>query len=56
MYDLIKGIIDHSWISNTTGDQQQIYYICGAAILIFSVAFIDAIKTLLAAYLPRRKE
>lgn len=57
MYDIIKSIIDHTWVSTSaSGDQQYIMYICGAVILIFCVAFIDAIKTLLAAFLPRRKE
>lgn len=56
MYDIISGIIAHTWQSNYTSDQQYIYYICGAVIIVFAVAFIDAIKSLLAAYLPRRKE
>lgn len=56
MYDIISSIIAHNWQSNYTSDQQYIYYIAGAVIIVFAVAFIDAIKTLLAAYLPRRKE
>lgn len=57
MYDLIKTIIDHDWISNYTSDQQYILYMCGTLITIYSVAFIDAIKSLLRAFLPgRRKE
>lgn len=56
MYDIISNIIDHAWQSNYSGDQQYIIYICGALIIIFAVAFVDAIKSLLAAYTPRRKE
>lgn len=56
MYDIISGILDHAWINNYTSDQQYLYYICGAVIIVFAVAFVDAIKSLLAAYLPRRKE
>lgn len=56
MYEIVSGILDHAWINNYTSDQQIIYYICGALIIVFSVAFIDAINYLLAAYLPRRKE
>lgn len=43
MYDLIEAIISHSWQSNYTGDQQYIYYICGALIIIFAVVFVDLI-------------
>lgn len=42
MYDVISRIIDHSWTTNTS-DQQYIYYICGALIVVFSVVFIDLI-------------
>lgn len=42
MYDLISGIIDHSW-STGSSEQQYIYYICGALIIIFSVVVIDLI-------------
>lgn len=56
MYDIISGIIAHTWQSNYTSDQQHIYYICGAVIIVFSVAFIDAIKSLLSAYLPGRRK
>lgn len=43
MYDLISNIIDHSWISTNAGEQQYIYYICGALIIILTVVFIDLI-------------
>ena len=43
MYDIISGIINHTWQSNYSGDQQYIYYIAGALILILTAVFIDLI-------------
>lgn len=43
MYDLISRIIDHSWITQNAGEQQYIYYIAGALIVILTVVFIDLI-------------
>lgn len=43
MYDLIKNIIDHSWITQSAGDQQYIYYIAGAVIVILLVVIIDLV-------------
>lgn len=42
MYDLISRIIDHSW-STGSSEQQYIYYICGALIILFCVVVIDLI-------------
>lgn len=44
MYDVIEQIISHSWQSNYSGDQQYIYYIAGALIVILTVAFVDLVK------------
>lgn len=41
MYDVIDSIISHTWESGYTSDQQYIYYIAGALIVIFSVQFLD---------------
>lgn len=43
MYDLIKNIIAHTWETNSysSTEQQTLYYICGALIIIFTVVFID---------------
>lgn len=43
MYDIISDIIGHTWQSNYTSDQQYIYYICGALIIILSCVFVDLI-------------
>lgn len=44
MYDIIKQIIDHAWITQNSGDQQYIYYICGCVIIVLLVVFIDLIR------------
>lgn len=45
MYDIIKSIIEHTWDSSSynTSEQQIVYYICGALIIIFTVVFIDLV-------------
>lgn len=47
MYDIIKALIDHTYETQYAGDQQYIYYIVGAMILLFSVVFIDLIYRVL---------
>lgn len=42
MYDIVRQIIDHTW-QTQTNDQTQIYYICGALIVVLTVVFIDLI-------------
>lgn len=44
MYDIIYNIINHVWntsSSYSSTEQQIIYYICGALILILTMTFID---------------
>lgn len=41
MYDIIKDIINHSWITTNAGDQQYIYYICGALIMVMFAVLVD---------------
>lgn len=43
MYDVVHSIIGHDWITNYTSDQQYIYYICGALIVIIMVVLIDLV-------------
>lgn len=43
MYDIISSIIDHSWATNYTSDQQYIYYICGSLIVILTVVIVDMV-------------
>ena len=50
MYDIVKNIIDHEWISNYTSDQQYIYYICGALVILFAVVFIDIIRSIFLGF------
>lgn len=41
MYDVIKNIIGHSWNIQSTSDQQYIYYIAGALIIVLTCFFLD---------------
>lgn len=41
MYDLIEAIIDHSYNTQYSGDQQYIYYACIVLICLFSTVVID---------------
>lgn len=43
MYDRIEYIIDHVYESQYSGDQQYIYFICGALIIILTVVTIDLV-------------
>lgn len=42
MYDLIDTIIGHNWTTGSS-DQQYIYYIAGALIIILTVVFVDMV-------------
>lgn len=46
MYDLIHNIISHVWDNQlyNTQEQQTIYYICGALILLFTIWILDRIS------------
>ena len=48
MYDLIKNIISHTWDtgSYSSSEQQIIYYICGALIVVFASLVFDLIYRL----------
>lgn len=57
MWDLIYGIIDHSWNTDAwNSTEQQIYtYICGALIIILVVTFIDLIYRVFSHFWRGRK-
>lgn len=42
MYDIISQIINHNWATGTN-EQQYIYYICGALIIILTCVFVDMV-------------
>ena len=42
MYDIIENIINHNWVTGSS-DQQYIYYICGALIILFTCVLIDMV-------------
>lgn len=54
MYDLIEQLIDHTWQSNYTSDQQYIYYITGTVIVIFCVWLLDLIRVIISAAAGKR--
>lgn len=45
MFDLIYDIISHTWDTSvySSSEQQILYYICGALIIILTVVFIDLV-------------
>lgn len=43
MYDVITQIINHTWVTSSSGDQQYIYYTCCSLIIILTVVFIDMV-------------
>lgn len=51
MYNLISALIGHTWITNNAGEQQYIYYIAGAVIVILLVVFIDLVYRLFRSIL-----
>lgn len=55
MYDIIFDIIGHEYVSNYSGDQQYIYYICAVLISMFSLILADSVRFVFRAFLGRRK-
>lgn len=49
MYDIVEQIINHNWVTSM-GEQQYIYYICAALIVVFSVVFIDMIRDIFCGF------
>lgn len=49
MYDIISNIIDHSW-STGSSEQQYIYYICGALIVILTCVIIDLVYRIIGHF------
>lgn len=54
MYDLVSDIINHSYESSYGGEQQYIYYICAALIVVFSVWVLDLIKCVINSAAGKR--
>ena len=48
MYQIISQIINHAWNTGTS-EQQYIYYICGAIIVLFAVVVIDIVRDIFSA-------
>lgn len=43
MYQIISNMINHTWITQNAGEQQYIYYICGAMICVLAAVVFDNI-------------
>lgn len=54
MFDIVSNLIDHEWVSNYSGDQSYIYYICGILIALFFIWTLDTINKLIRAAIGRR--
>lgn len=54
MYDLIYNLIDHNYVSGSS-DQQYIYYICGALIIVLTAVFIDMVYRIFSHFWRGRK-
>lgn len=50
MYQLISSLIGHSW-TTSAGEQQYIYYIAGAVIVVLLVTIIDLVYRLFRSIL-----
>lgn len=56
MYDLLKNIIDHTWINqNAPGDQSILYYMATVVVCVLVVCFIDMVYKLLSAFVRHIK-
>lgn len=54
MYEIIRQIINHTWAtSGATGDQQYIYYISGALILVLVPVIIDLVYRIFGSFWRR---
>lgn len=50
MFAIIQNIINHAWQSNYGGDQQYIYYICGAVIVLSFVFVLDLLSQMVKSF------
>ena len=50
MYDLISAIIGHGWNTTNSSEQQIIYYICGAVIVMVVAVFVDLLYRLFSHF------
>lgn len=54
MYDIVSGIIDHTYATGDSG-QQYVYYILTVIIPLFTVIIADSMRFVFRAFLGRRK-
>ncbi len=49
MYDLISGLIDHPWVTNSS-EQQYVYFTCAALIILLTVVVLDLIYRVISHF------
>lgn len=54
MYNVIQNIINHTWQTQGANEQQYIYYICGAMIVILAAFFLDTFVRFFRGVLGRK--
>lgn len=57
MFAIIEGMLQHSWNTDTWNntEQQIIYYICGAVIIILTCVFIDLVYRVFSHFWSGKK-
>lgn len=53
MYEIIRTIIDHTWVTSSS-EQQYIYYTCAALIIVLTAVFIDMVVRILFRFAGTR--
>lgn len=53
MYKIVEDIINHTWQSNYSGDQQYIYTICAVLLIVVIVELIDVTVNLFRDIIKR---
>lgn len=53
MYDIVSGIIAHSWVTNAS-EQQYVYFTCAALIIVLTAVFIDMVVRILFRFAGTR--
>lgn len=57
MFSVVERIIQHVWNNDTWNntEQQVIYYICGALIIVFTCVFVDLVYRVFSHFWSGKK-
>lgn len=53
MYDLISNLINHTWITQGSGEQQYVYYIAGTVIIMLVAVLVDLVYRLIRGFFKK---